>query len=326
MRRVLFCIVLATWLLAAAGCGRQVIRTPIDPYVASDLSTRQIKRVAVLPIIVPDYLRGKGGEAVSVDLTNQLMADLAGDRLFDVVGGTVVTDALAEQYGRLQDWVFDGNIVGAVKIGRELKADGVVFGRVTRYIQSNLDQSEFEIRVELVEIASMETVWSIHELLIGKGAAPGYGEAVTTPSARELSNKGVRGAAERIGEVYEAGGPIEVSNISGRKIWGYSLLTAGAVTSVAAGYYLALSAQAYQKYQDADSAADLSQYQDDAEEYDQMWMILAPIGLGLLGGGTYLLLTDPARNYTTIETDNTRLTFAPTVTTGGVGLTCLGQF
>ncbi len=57
-----------------------------------------------------------------------------------------------------------------------------------------------------------------------------------------------------------------------------------------------------------------------------MWMILGPVSLGLLGGGTYLLLTDPARNYATIETKHARVTFTPTVTIGSVGITCLGEF
>ncbi len=201
----------------------------------------------MLPVVVPDFLMGKGGESVSVDLTNQMMSELAAQRLFDIVGGSVVTDSMAQSYGNLREWIFDGNVAGAVKIGRELKVDAVIFGRVNRYVQANLDQTEFEVQFDLLEIASMETVWSVRELLIGQGAAPGRGQAVTSPATRTLSQKGVKGAAERVGEIYEAGGPIKVSTVSSRKIWGYSLLTAGTIATVATGYYLALSAQAYSK-------------------------------------------------------------------------------
>jgi Peptidoglycan-synthase activator LpoB len=326
MRRFVSFLMLGLMLAATAGCSRQVIRAPLSPYVASDLTSRNIRRVAVLPVVVPNYMQSTGGEVVSVEISNELMSKLASQRLFDLVGGAAVRDEMLADYGNMRDWIYDGNVVGAVKVGRELKADAVIFGRVLRYVQSNLSQSEFEVQFDLIEIASMETVWSVRELLIGKGGVPGRGGEVTTPSSRALSQQAVEGASERVAEIYAAGGPIEVSTVSQQQIWGYSLVTTGTVVTVAAGYYFALSVQAYQQYRESDSAAELARYRDDTEDFDQMWMILGPAGLGLLGVGTYLLLTDPARDLATIETENTRFTFAPAVTHGALGLSCLGQF
>lgn len=326
MRRWLLLIGMVAVGLGLSACGGRIIRAPLSPYVAGDLRTRQVRRVAVLPTVVPDYLRGQGGENVSVDLTNKFMSELARRRLFDLVGGAVVTDAMRATGGDLGRWLYEGNVAGAVKLGRELKVDAVVFGRVVRFVQANLARSEFEVQFELIEISSMETVWSVRELLVGEGGTAMKGEAVTSPTTRSLMDHAVAGAGERVGQVYEAGGPIEVSTVSGRQIWGYSLISAGAVTTVAAGYYLAMSAQAYRKYQDADSASELSRYRDDTEESDQMWMILGPVGLGLVGGGTYLLLTDPARKLASREAGGARFTFVPVLAPGTIGVSCLGSF
>ena len=326
MRRYLIFLalgVLAAWL---TGCTSQIVRVPLTPYVAGDLKNSPVRRVAVLPVVVPDYLMDKGGEVVSVELTNQFMTELAAKRLFDLVGGDQVTEAMTASYGNLREWVFQGNLSSAVKIARELKTEGVIFGQVKRFVQSHLDQAEFEVQFELVEIGSLETLWSVRELMIGKGGSPALNEPVTAPPTNVLSERGVQGAAERIGQIYETGGKIEVSQTSPRMIWGYSLLSAGAVTTVAAVYYLTMSSQAYRKYGSADSAADLSRYQDDTKEYDQMWEILGPIGLGLIGGGTYLLLTDPARQYAERETAPVRFALMPVVTPTRYGVGCYARF
>lgn len=302
------------------------MRVPLTPYVAGDVATRQINRVVVLPVVVPDYLMGKGGETVSVETTNRFMAEMAGRRLFSLIGGQEVNDKIVELHGNLQDWVFEGDLPTAIKIGRELKVDGVVFGMVRRYVQANVDQTEVEVQFDLVEIASLETVWSVRELMIGKGGSPRGFSPVTTITPRELSQQAVAGAAERVGQIYETGGPIEVETNSTRSIWGYSLLTGGAIVTVAAGYFLLQSTQSYAKYQDADSSAELSRYRDETEDSDLAWQIMTPIGVSLIAGGLYLILSDPSRQYISKDSGGTRIVFAPTIIRGGFGLGCLGEF
>lgn len=317
---------LAILAAVAGGCANRAMRVPLTPYVAGDVATRQINRVVVLPVVMPDYLIGKGGEAVSVEITNRFMSELAGRRLFNLVGGQQVQDKIIEVHGNLQDWLFEGDLPTAIKIGRELKVDGVVFGVVRRYVQANVDQTEVEVQFDLVEIASLETVWSVRELMIGKGGpSRGFGP-VTTPTTRELSEKAVAGAAERVGQIYETGGPITVETGSTYSIWGYSLLTAGAIVTVTAGYFFIQSTQSYAKYQDANSSSDLARYRDETEDSDLAWMILTPVGASLVAGGLYLILSDPARQYLTMDSGGARIAIAPTVARGRFGLGCVGEF
>jgi len=314
-KRFALCVVVAGLLLLATGCSSQIVRVPIDPYVSPDLPQRSINRVAVLPVVVPDYLIGSGGETISVEITNQFIARMATQRLYNLVAGDRVSEALAHEYGNPRDWLVKGTIAGALKIGRQLQTDAVIYGHVKRYVQTNLAQSEVEIEFQLVDVNTMETVWSVRELMIGKGGSATLNEPVTSPPTRQLASRAVDGVAERVGQIYQEGGPIEVSTVSTRQIWGYSLLSAGAVSTVAAGYYFTMSYNAYRHYQDADSAADLSRYKDDTEQYDQMWMIFGGAGAALLGTGTYLLLTDPARQYAEGEADEAnRIAVIPMVT------------
>lgn len=313
-------------LAVSAGCSSQIMRVPIDPYVTPDITSRYIKKVAVLPVVIPDYLAGQGGESVSVEMTNQFMTELAGRRLYNLVGGDRVKKALQQVYGQPRDWLYQGTVAAAIRVGRELKVDGVVYGRVKRYLQANLSQSEVEIEFQLVEISSLETVWSVREMFIGRGGSPTLNEPVTSPTARRLSQAAVTGAAERVAEIYEHGGPFEVSNISTRQIWGYSLLSTGAVSTVVAGYYLTMSYNAYRHYQEADNPADLDRYQDNTEEYDRMWMIFGGAGAALLGTGAYLLLTDPARRLASYGESPTRVAIMPFVTPNSFLLGCAWRF
>jgi hypothetical protein len=262
---------------------------------------------------------------VSVELTNRFISEMAARRLFDLVAGDQVTEAMTAVYGNPRDWIFDGTAAAAAKIGRELKVDGVVFGQIKRYVQTHLDQSEFEVEFELIEISTLETVWTVRELMIGKGGSPGRSDVVTSPTTRELSERAVTGAVERVGEIYAAGGSIKVSTTSAQTIWGYSLLTVGAVTTVGGVYYAAMATQAYRRYQSANTAADLARYKEDTDQYDQMWMILLPAGLAVTGGGVYLLVTDPARSYAA-GLAPTRFAAAPLLLPGGAALACYGQF
>jgi len=329
MKRLVGLTALALLLsIGLAGCSNQVIRVPIDPFVTSDYASRHIQRVAVLPVVVPDYLLGQSGETISVDLTNQFMVELANRRLYSLVGGDMVRDILVEQYNSPRNWLETGDVAGAIRLGRELKVEGVIFGRIVRYVQSNLTQSEVEVEFQLVEISSLETVWSVREQMLGKGGSPTFSDTVTTPTNRRLSQSAITGAAERIGEIHKAGGPIEVSNISTRRIAGYSLLSVGTVAAVTAGYYFTMSLNAYKDYQKADSATDLNRYQNDTEEYDRMWMIFGGVGAACLGTGVYLLLTDPSRQFTASNQNNDKMQVAvwPAVTPDAYLLGLSGRF
>jgi len=327
MKRCIFLSGLLLIWAAVGGCSTQIVHVPIDPYVTHDLASRPIRLVAVLPVVIPDYLVGQGGEVISVEITNQFMTELANRRLYDMTGGDQVREAMQEAYGNPRDWLYEGNVSGAIKIGRKLKVDGVIFGRVKRYIQTNLAENEVEIEFQLVEISSMETVWSVRELMIGKGGSPTLNEPVTTPTSNQLSQFAVSDAGQQLSKIYETGGPIEVSTVSSREIWGYSLLSAGAVATVTAGYYFTLSYNAYQRYQDAENSADLARFRSDVQDYDQMWMIMGGAGLALLGTGTYLLLTDPSRGYAADQPGHaSRVAIIPMAAPNYYFLGCQGRF
>jgi TolB-like protein len=319
-------LLLVGWIAVLVGaCGSQIVRAPLNPYVAPDLRQRNVRQIAVLPVLVPSYLSGQGGEGVSVDLTNQFLTELAARRLYDLVAGDRVTEAIAAVYGNPREWIYEGNTSQALKIGRELKVQGVIVGQVRRYVQAHLDQSEFEVQFDLIDVSSMETLWSVRELMIGKGGTPGFGRPVTTPPARRLAEKGVQGAADRISQIIETGGPIKVAAISNQTIAGYSLISAGAVSTVIGVYYVVLSKN-YQQYQKADDAADLSRLRNNTEEYDQMWMIFGSAGLALLGGGLALVLTDPALEFAAAPADAPRVAMAPVMTPRGFALAFHGRF
>ncbi len=325
-KRILCWGLAVTLSLAALGCGAQIIRVPIDPYAVQGLNGRGIKKVAVLPVVVPEYLRGQGGEAISVDITNQFMTELATRRLYDLIAGDPVREALGKVFEAPQDWLYQGTSQEALKVGREVKADGVIFGVVRRYVQANLSQTEVEIEFQLVEVGSAETVWSVREYYIGRGGSPSQHDPVTSPATRLLAQHAVTGAAEHIGAIHAANGPIEVSTISNRQIWGYSLLSAGAITTVATGYYFTLSYNAYKGYQHAGSTADLSRFRHNTQQDDQMWMIFGGASVALLGTGTYLLLTDPAREFARATDNANRVAVIPFVTPSWFLLSCAYRF
>ncbi len=321
-----WCCLLILLLPAVLGCTSQIIRVPIDPFAVHDINSHYVKKVAVLPIVVPDYLRGQGGEEISIDVTNQFLSELASRRMYNLVAGDAVRDALNVSYESPRDWVYQGTSSVAVRVGRQLKVDGVIFGVMRRYLQANLTQTEVEIEFQMVEVGSAETIWSVREYFIGRGGSPTLREPVTSPAASVLAQRAVAGAVGRVDEIYQANGPVEVSTISTRQIWGYSLLSAGAVSAVTTGYYFTMSYNAYQQYQDADSSADLVRYRNDTEEYDRMWMIFGGTSLVLLGTGTYLLLTDPAAEFARDTENSTRITLIPYVTPSAFLLGCAGQF
>jgi hypothetical protein len=321
-------ILLGLLIAVTSGCSMRMVEAPINPYVDPDVNRFSVSRVAVLPFVIPDYLEiAAGAEAISVEMTNRFIAEMTGRRLVPVMDSGQVKQAIADNYPSPRDWMFNGTMDEAVAVARSVQADGVVFGRVTKYIQGNLGDSEVEIELTMMDLATMSTIWSIRELVIGKGG-PEVFTTSTEPalSARACSIHAIEGASEKVQKIYKTGGPIKVSTVSTRQVVGYSLVSVGAVSMATSAYYMSESLKYYKNYENASSDYDLARYREKTQQSDLMWQVWGGVGLVTLGTGVYLLVTDHKRIAQGPVQKERRFVMAPTVHPGGGGLTCLFRF
>ncbi|MCB1153564.1 hypothetical protein KDL45_07925, partial [bacterium] len=286
-------LAMALAMLAAVGCSSQVVKVPVNPYVDPDVNRRVMKRVAVLPFVVPEQLHfDQGGEAVSIQATNLFIAELAEEGLYDLVDPELVRAALKNHFPNPRDWIFQGSPREATRIAREVGADGVVFGVITNYIHGNLSDSRFEVEISAIEVAGVVTVWRVKEVLIGRGGKKLINETPESVPPSELAEVAAKDAADQVRRIHEAGGPINVVSMSYRQKWGYGLIAGGALSTAAALYYYNRSEEAYRRYKDSDNDKDIDRYRDQVEVNDQAWQVFGLLGLSGLGAGTYLVLTD----------------------------------
>ncbi|MCZ7587100.1 MAG: hypothetical protein M5R36_29220 [Deltaproteobacteria bacterium] len=290
MKRSRLFLVLA---LLVCSCSSQIVNVPVNPYVDPGIRQKQIRRVAVLPFVVPDYLQfQEGAEAVSIEVTNAFMANLAAQGVYDLVEGDTVRAAIKRQFATARDWIFQGTRTEAARVGHEVAADAVVFGVIKKYFQGNLTDSEVELEINLVEVTGRVTVWRVREILIGKGGKKYLNETPLAVPPGVLAEVAAKDAAHKVRRIHEAGGAIEVVSVSHRKAWGYGVLAGGLVFTAAGAYYYAEADAAYENYKNADNDADLERYRRSVKENDQAWQILGGLGVAAVGGGLYLLLTD----------------------------------
>ena len=314
----------------AGGCSIHVQQAPITPYADPEVHRFSMQKIAVLPFVLPEYLKmDKGAETISIDMTNGFISEVASRRLFSVMSGGQVKNAIENAFPRTRDWLFAGTIQDAVRIGREIGADGVVFGKVRKYFDGNLSDSEVELEVTLVEVSTITTVWSIRELITGKGGIEITGPAMKpTVSARTCSLVASKNVAEKAQRIYAKGGPIAVHSTSPKKIAGYTTLAVSAVSLSVSAYYLAESEKLYEAYQRSNNSDDQVRLRVLTTESDLMWQIFGGVGLAALGTSIYLLVTD----YQKVALSHPpalpekRFVIAPTIAPNGGGVTCLFRF
>ncbi|GAH74702.1 unnamed protein product, partial [marine sediment metagenome] len=127
-------------------------------------------------------------------------------------------------------------------------------------------------------------------------------------------------------KIYRKGGPIKVSTTSPRRIVGYSLISAGAVSTALSGYYLSESIKYYKNYEHATNDYDLARYRDKTQQSDMMWQLWGGIGLAALGTGIYFLATDYQRIARSQPNTESRFVLAPEIRPNGAGISCLFRF
>ena len=326
MKKLSFLAVLV-WLLVSS-CAKPIVHAPIDPYVNPEVNSYYLRRVAVFPLVVPDYLKvDAGAENISIDLTNRFISGMAGRHLVRIMDGETVKEAIRHNYPSARDWLFSGSMREAVTIARQIGADGVVFGKVTRYVDGNLSESQVEVEISLVQVESVSTIWSVRELVTGKGDL-GISEhsTGTVPSARSCSYSAIDSANDQVSLIYRKGGPITVRKTSPRQIAGYSLISGGALSLGLAGYFISESAANYKSYQSAANDYEMAQYRDETQRYDRLWMIFGSIGLTAVGTGVYMLITDSTQVAEAADGHKSRVAVAPTMLPKGGGVVCSFEF
>jgi hypothetical protein len=283
-------VILAT---AICACSSQIVNVPISPYVDMNFKQRHVRRVAVLPFIIPEYLSYReGAEAASIEITNRFIESLAAAGIYQIADGDAVKESVKHTFANPRDWIIQGTRTEAVRIGRELEADAVIYGVVKKYFQGNLSDSEVEMEVDCVEITSMLTVWRVREILIGKGGSKYLNESgLSIPPAR-LSEIAADDTVQKVRRINELGGPIDVVSISNRKAWGYGVMASGIALTGTSAYFYYQSQAAYHDYKNATNSVDLDRNQKKVETYDQYWQFLGGAGVLAVGTGLYLILTD----------------------------------
>lgn len=328
LNTLLFLFIAAAFL--TCGCSSRVVHAPIDPYADPEVGRFTLNRVAVFPFVIPDYLQMESGaETISIDMTNQFIAGTTSRRLMNVMDGRQIQTELRQTYASPRDWIFQGTLPEAIDLARAAGADGVVFGKVRKYLQGNLSDSEVEVEITLVEVSTMSTVWSVRELVIGKGGGRVVGPSTdTVVSARTCSLEAVQSVLDKVEKIYAKGGPIKVSTVSPKKIGGYSAISAGVISFGVSGYFMSESLKSYQNYENASSDYDLARYREKTQQSDLMWQIWGAAGLAALGAGIYLLVTDYQKIATAPPRNDRRFVLAPTVSPKGkgAGVVCLFRF
>ncbi|MBZ0270413.1 DUF3280 domain-containing protein [bacterium] len=300
----LFALSLLAIALFGAGCASRIVNVPIDPYVDPDMGRHRVQRVAVMPFVIPEYLRDQGGaETVSIEMTNLYMEELAGEGVFALIPGEQVKEAMIRDVPNPVDWIYNGTVREAARIGRRVGADAVVYGEIKKYLSGNLSNSEIEVETTLVEVSTLTVIWRVREVIVGRGGKKLLNEPITSVPPSRLAEIAADDAAHKVRRIHEEQGPIRVVNVSPRKRAGYAVLAGGVVIGAASIYYIGKSDEAYDKYTSADNDADLSRYRRQTKEYDQTWQILGAAGLAAVGTGIYLVLTD--------HTVETRTAFDP---------------
>lgn len=314
----------------AAGCSIHIQEAPITPYADPEVHRFSLQKVAVMPFVLPEYLQvDSGAETISIDMTNGFISEVAGRRLFNMMDGQKVKEGISDAFPRARDWLFSGTVQDAIRISREIGADAVVFGKVRKYFEGNLSDSEVELEVTMIEISTRTTVWSIRELITGKGGLELTGPAMKpTVSARTCSLVAAKNVAEKAGRIYAKGGPIKVHATSPKKIAGFTTIAVSAVSLSVSAYYLAESQKLFEAYQTSENDSDRARLKAMTTEADLMWQIFGGVGLAALGTGIYLLVTD----YQKIALSHPptlperQFVIAPNIRPGGGGVTCLFRF
>lgn len=316
-------------LLFICGCSGRIIQAPIEPYVNPDVNRFPLTKVAVMPFVVPSYMKMESGaENISIEMTNMLISGLSSKRVFGLMQTDLIKAEIDKVYPSSRDWIFNGNISDAVKIAKATQADGVIFCKVSKYLQGNMVDSEVEIEVILVETSTGNTIWSIRELVLGKGG-PEVFVASTQPvaTARACSISAIDSTLEKIEKIHRTGGPITVSKMSPKQITGYSLVSAGIVFTGISGYYFSESLKYYNNYENAGNDYDLAKFREKTQQSDTMWQIWGGVGVVTLGTGIYLLVTD----YQKVASGKPpgierRFAVTPRITPGGAGVSCMFRF
>ncbi len=308
-------------------CASQVVNVPINPYVNPEAVNHNTRKVAVLPFVIPDYLdhHDRGG-VVSIQITNQLIGELASRGVYDVIDGREINTTIKRYYPNPGDWIFEGSKNDALRIGAEVSADAVVYGVIRKYFQGNLTDSEVELDIHCIEVSSRQTIWNLRELIIGRGGKKYLNETPFSIPPSRLAEIAVADAADKALKIHENKGPIEVTAISHRQAWGYGTMAAGVALTAAGLYYYNESEKAYHDYQQAESESDLDKYKNKTEDYDKAWQILGGVGVAAVGTGLYLVLTD--HSFVTARKDDEKrfVIYPVSPKPGAYGAACIFRF
>jgi len=329
MKKLWKIIVVSCLLIIAGGCSGRIVQAPISPYVDPDVGRFSLNNVAVLPFVVPEYMKVESGaENISIEITNLLISGLTAKRVFTLTPTGRLKSEIDKAYPSSRDWIFNGNLTDGIKIGKKANSDGVIFCRVRKYLQGNMMDSEVEIEITLVETSTSNTVWSIRELITGKGG-PEVFVASTNPvaTARACSISAIESTMEKIEKIHRTGGPIKVTKTSPKQITGYSLVSTGVICTGISGYYFSESLKYYKNYENASNDYDLARFREKTQQSDTMWQIWGGVGMVTLGAGIYLLVTD----YQKIASGKPsgierRFVVAPRFSPKGAGVSCLFRF
>lgn len=289
--------VLLIGLLILSSCASQIRVKPIRPYIDPGIRDYEIKTVAVLPFVIPDYLGyTNGGYQVSAAMTNDLVRKLSMLSTYHLVNSTDTTAALNEQVGPITEWIFQGDRQKALTTARALHCDAVIFAQLNTYRQGNLIDSEVDVEVTLMDVFSAATIWSIQEDVRGKSGRQSLGQTPRSPSAQHLANLAVEGVVDKIGKINKDGVNFKVRTVSSKKIVGYSVLATGVATTALTGYFYFEAERSFQEYKDADSPGRADSFKQKTQDFDTLWMVFGGLSVAALGTSAYLLMTDEPYN------------------------------
>jgi hypothetical protein len=173
----------------------------------------------------------------------------------------------------------------------------------------------------------MKRLWSIRQVMIGRGGKKALAESEFAPPPNELGRIAGVDAAHKVRRIYDEGGPIEVVAMSNRRAWGYGVLAGGITLTAAGGYFFSAAQDSYARYRDADTESDIARYQKQTEEYDKVWQYVGGAGVAAVGTGIYLVLTDQTVRRADARDVEPRFAITPTVVgRGAQGLAWTWRF
>jgi hypothetical protein len=314
-------------LTTLSACASQIVKVPINPYVNPEAVRRNVRKVAVMPFVIPDYLdHHSRGEVVSIQITNRFIAELSSLGVYEVVDGREVQTALKRQYPNPRQWIFEGSKNDAIRVGAEVSADAVVYGVIRKYFQGNLTDSEVELDLHCIEVSSRQTIWNIRELIIGRGGKKYLNETPLSVPPSRLADIAVADAARSALKINEEKGPINLVSISHRQAWGYGVMASGVALTAAGSYFYNESEKAYSDYRHSETDRDLSENKQKTDDYDKAWQGLGGLGVAAVGTGLYLVLTDHTSVVAKNKSDRRLVIFPLAPSPGAWGAACIFRF